>query len=81
MLKDELRSEKVAGIGFRTGVRLPSPPPRKKSLLSTDKGDFFQLYPFPAVTDDIADAMISASQMIYASRMVGTDIISYFHEV
>ena len=29
------------------------------------------------VTDDIADAMISASQMIYASRMMGTDIISY----
>ena len=27
-------------------------------------------------TDDIADAMISASQMIYASRMKGTDIIS-----
>ena len=29
------------------------------------------------VTDDIADAMISALQMIYASRMMGTDIISY----
>ena len=31
----------------------------------------------PCGTDDIADAMISASQMIYASRMKGTDIISY----
>ena len=30
----------------------------------------------PCGTDDIADAMISASQMIYASRMKGTDIIS-----
>ena len=29
------------------------------------------------VTDDIADAMISAPQMLYASRMKGTDIISY----
>ena len=36
---------------------------------------FFQRYPFPTVTDDIANAMISASQMIYASRMKGTDII------
>ena len=25
--------------------------------------------------------MIAAPQMIYASRMKGTDIISYFHEV
>ena len=31
----------------------------------------------PDGTGDIADAMISASQMIYASRMEGTDIISY----
>ena len=31
----------------------------------------------PVGTGDIAGAMISASQMIYASRMVGTDIISY----
>ena len=31
----------------------------------------------PAETDDIADAMISASQMIYASRMKETDITSY----
>ena len=31
----------------------------------------------PVGTDDIANAMISATQMIYASRMVGTDIISY----
>ena len=31
----------------------------------------------PCGTGDIADAMISASQMIYASRMKGTDIISY----
>ena len=31
----------------------------------------------PDGTGDIADAMISASQMIYASRMKGTDIISY----
>ena len=30
----------------------------------------------PVGTGDIADAMISASQMIYASRMKGTDIIS-----
>ncbi len=30
----------------------------------------------PVGTDDIANAMISASQMIYASRMKGTDIIS-----
>ena len=29
----------------------------------------------PVVTGDIAGAMISASQMIYASRMKGTDII------
>ena len=28
-------------------------------------------------TDDILDGMISALQMIYASRMKGTDIISY----
>ena len=35
----------------------------------------------PDGTGDIADAMISASQMIYALRMKGTDIISYFHEV
>jgi len=33
----------------------------------------------PCGTDDIADAMISASQMIYASRMNGTDIMSYHH--
>ena len=33
----------------------------------------------PCGTDDIANAMISASQMIYASRMKGTDIISYLH--
>ena len=38
---------------------------------------FFQWYPFPAFTDDIADTMISAPQMIYAMRMEGTDIISY----
>ena len=31
----------------------------------------------PWGTDDILDSMISASQMIYASRMEGTDIISY----
>lgn len=31
----------------------------------------------PSATDDIAAAMISASQMIYALRMKGTDIISY----
>jgi len=31
----------------------------------------------PGGTGDIADAMISASQMIYASRINGTDIISY----
>jgi len=31
----------------------------------------------PCGTGDIANAMISASQMIYASRMKGTDIISY----
>ena len=31
----------------------------------------------PCGTDDIANAMISASHMIYASRMKGTDIISY----
>ena len=31
----------------------------------------------PGGTGDIADAMISAAQMIYASRMRGTDIISY----
>ena len=31
----------------------------------------------PFGTGDIANAMISASQMIYALRMVGTDIISY----
>ena len=31
----------------------------------------------PVGTGDIADAMISATQMIYASRMIGTDIISY----
>ena len=30
----------------------------------------------PGGTGDIANAMISASQMIYASRMKGTDIIS-----
>ena len=33
----------------------------------------------PYGTGDIADAMISALQMIYASRMKGTDIISYLH--
>ena len=33
----------------------------------------------PFGTGDIADAMISALQMIYASRMKGTDIISYLH--
>ena len=31
----------------------------------------------PDGTGDIANAMISASQMIYASRMMGADIISY----
>ena len=31
----------------------------------------------PFGTDDIADAMISAAQMIYAARMKGTDSISF----
>ena len=31
---------------WRTGVRIPPGGPWKKSLLSTDKGDFFQWYPF-----------------------------------
>ena len=34
----------------------------------------------PLGTGDIADAMISASQMIYALRMGETDIISYLRE-
>ena len=37
----------------------------------------FLMISVPVGTDDIADAMISALQMIYASRMKGTDIISY----
>ena len=41
----------------------------------------FSMISVPCGTGDIATAMISASQMIYASRMKGTDIISYFHEV
>ena len=37
----------------------------------------FSMISVPYGTGDIAEAMISALQMIYASRMKGTDIISY----
>ena len=38
--KERLHSEKFVGIGFRTGVRLPSPPPRRRKL-HIACGDFF----------------------------------------
>ena len=45
----------------------------RKELRIGYNSEFFQLYPFLTVTDDIADAMI------YASRMkTGTDIILIF---
>ena len=51
----------------------------KKELRIVSNPEFFQLYPFLTVTDDIAGAMIYASHMIYASRMkVRTDIIFIF---
>ena len=51
----------------------------RKELRIGYNPEFFQLYPFLTVTDDIADAMIYASHMIYASRMkTGTDIIFIF---
>ena len=51
----------------------------RKELRIGYNSEFFQLYPFLTVTDDIADAMIYASHMIYASRMkTGTDIILIF---
>jgi hypothetical protein len=37
--------------------------------LSTSQKRVFTMISVPCGTDDIADAMISASQMIYASRM------------
>ena len=59
-------------------VQVPSPAPEKDSGLDTILS-LFQLYPFLAVTDDIADTMIYASHIIYASRMkIGTDIIFIF---
>ena len=58
-------------------VRLPYPAPCKKPLLSTGQKRFFTMISVPVGTGDIADTMISASQMIYASRMNGTDVISY----
>ena len=39
-LADETDSKSVVSDGV--WVRVPPPAPRKKSLLSTDKGDFFQ---------------------------------------
>ena len=35
ILKDRLRPEKVPWMGFRTGVRLPSPPPNKVDSFDT----------------------------------------------
>ena len=49
--------------------RVPLPTPCKKPLLSTRQKRFFTMISVPVGTGDIADAMISASQMIYASRM------------
>ena len=43
--------------------------PCKKPLSSTRQKRFFTMISVPVGTGDIADAMISASQMIYASRM------------
>ena len=57
-------------------VQVPSSAPCKKPLLSTGQKRFFTMISVPVGTGDIAGAMISASQMIYASRMKGTDIIS-----
>ena len=37
----------------------------------------FSMISVPYGTGDIAEAMISALQMIYASRMKGTDIIEF----
>ena len=36
----------------------------------------FSMISVPVGTGDIPDGMISASQMIYASRMKGTDMVS-----
>ena len=47
---------------------------RKRRLLLQSS---FLMISVPVGTDDIPFGMISASQMIYASRMMGTDIISY----
>ena len=41
----------------------------KAHFCPIDKSVLFQLYPFPVVTCDIPVGMISASQMIYASRI------------
>ena len=51
----------------------------RKELRIVSNPEFFQLYPFLSVTDDIANAMIYAPHMIYAPRMKisGTDIIPY----
>ena len=46
---------------------------RKKHLR---KQVLFSMISVPVGTEDIADAMISALQMICASRMIGTDMIS-----
>ena len=56
-----------------------SSPIHRKKLRIVSNPEFFQLYPFLVVTDDIADAMIYASHMIYATRIkVRTDIIFIF---
>ena len=66
-----------------TRVRFPSPAPRKKSLLSTDKGDFFQWYPFLVerviyLRYDILYGYAEgiSIKMIYACGIWGTDMIS-----
>ena len=46
MLKHRLRSEKDARTCFRTGVRLPSPPPNKHDSFDTKVSETIVLFLF-----------------------------------
>ena len=60
----QLGAHNTGSVGVRGSSPLCST--RKKHLR---KQVLFSMISVPVGTDDIADAMISASQMIYASRM------------
>lgn len=40
ILNDGLRPEKVVGIGFRTGVQFPPPPPTTNRFVITNRAVF-----------------------------------------